>query len=85
VTSIAIQLDRKFSLTSDRLGVGGLIGAALAGPATRAFGLGPSIIGSLGLWAVGYGGLALVPETPAAPLVAAILLAALGAINPLRV
>jgi predicted MFS family arabinose efflux permease len=44
--------------------------------------VGATILGSLGLWAVGYGGLALVPESPAAPAVVAALLGAVGAINP---
>ncbi|HEV7665380.1 MAG TPA: MFS transporter, partial [Chloroflexota bacterium] len=64
------------------LGIGGLLGAAAAGPATRLFGVGATILGCLGLWAVGYGGLALVPESPAAPAVVAALLGAVGAINP---
>ncbi|MEA2732555.1 MAG: hypothetical protein QOF70_7030 [Acetobacteraceae bacterium] len=64
------------------LGIGGLIGAALAGPATRAFGLGATILGCLGLWSVGYGGLAFINASPLAPVLVAILLGAVGAINP---
>jgi MFS family permease len=65
------------------LGIGGLLGAAVSGPATRALGLGVTIVGSLGLWAIGYGGMAFVPESPLAPLVVAALLGAVGAINPI--
>ncbi|MDQ6669605.1 MAG: MFS transporter [Chloroflexota bacterium] len=35
------------------LGIGGLIGAVLAGPATRVLGLGATILTCLGLWSVG--------------------------------
>jgi MFS family permease len=65
------------------LGIGGVIGAALASPATRVIGLGATIVGSLGLWAAGYGGMAFVLDSPAAPIVVATLLAAIGAINPI--
>jgi len=51
------------------LGVGGLIGAVLTGPATRALGLGTTILGCLGLWSVGYGGLAFVNASPLGPVV----------------
>ena len=64
------------------LGIGGLIGAALAAPVTRALGLGASILVSLGLWAAGYGGMALVADSSLAPIVLATLLGAIGAINP---
>jgi MFS family permease len=60
------------------LGVGGLIGAALAGPATRQLGYAATILGSLLLWSVGFGGLALALQ----PLHAAVLLGLVGAINP---
>jgi hypothetical protein len=65
------------------LGIGGLIGAVLAGPATRVLGLGATILTCLGLWSVGYGGLAVIPESPLAPAFAALLLGAVGAINPI--
>jgi len=65
------------------LGIGGLIGAALAVPVTRVLGLGSSILISLGLWGIGYGGLALVPESSVAPVLIAGLLGAVGAINPI--
>jgi predicted MFS family arabinose efflux permease len=65
------------------LGIGGLIGAVLAGPATRALGLGTTILASFGLWAAGYGGMAFVAESAVAPLLVAVLLAAVGAINPI--
>jgi predicted MFS family arabinose efflux permease len=65
------------------LGIGGLIGAALTGPATRAVGIGTTILGCLGLWSVGYGGLAYISASPLAPVLAAILLGAVGAINPI--
>lgn len=65
------------------LGVGGLIGAVLTGPATRALGLGTTILGCLGLWSVGYGGLAFVNASPLGPAVVAMLLGAVGAINPI--
>lgn len=65
------------------LGVGGLIGAALAGPMRRVVGVGATILGCLTLWSVGYGGFAFITESAAAPVVAALLLGALGAINPI--
>jgi predicted MFS family arabinose efflux permease len=65
------------------LGIGGVIGAALTGPATRALGIGTTILGCLGLWSVGYGGLAFVNASPLAPVLAAMLLGAVGAINPI--
>src|SRR6185436_7826123 len=65
------------------LGVGGLIGAVLAGPLTRRLGLGATIVGSLALWAIGFGGLAFVPPSPLAPLLVAGLLGCVGAINPI--
>lgn len=65
------------------LGVGGLIGAALAWPARRAFGMGPTILVCVGFWAVGYGRLAFIPESGFSAALAAILLGAVGAINPI--
>jgi MFS family permease len=65
------------------LGIDGVIGAALTGPATRALGIGTTILGCLGLWSVGYGGLAFVNASPLAPVLAAMLLGAVGAINPI--
>jgi len=60
------------------LGIGGLVGAVLAGPATRRLGLGATILGCLGLWAVDYGVLAFISAAPFAP----ILLGAVGATIP---
>jgi MFS family permease len=65
------------------LGIGGLLGALIASPARRALGLGSSILGCLGLWSVGYGGMAFIAPSPLAPLVAGLLLGAVGAINPI--
>jgi predicted MFS family arabinose efflux permease len=65
------------------LGIGGLIGAALAGPLRHSVGLGATILGCLALWSVGYGGMAFTPPATIAPGVAAVLLGALGAINPI--
>jgi MFS family permease len=65
------------------LGVGGLVGAALAGPATRALGPGATIVWSLAVWALGFGGLAFVYESPWAPFLAAVLLGCVGMINPI--
>jgi MFS family permease len=65
------------------LGVGGLIGAVVAGPATRALGIGATIIGCLGLWSVGYGGIGFINDSPLAPVLAGVLLGAVGAINPI--
>jgi MFS family permease len=65
------------------LGIGGLIGAVLAGPATRALGVGATILVCLGLWSAGYGGFAFVGESAVAPLLSATLLGAIGAINPI--
>jgi predicted MFS family arabinose efflux permease len=65
------------------LGIGGLIGAVVATPARRGMGLGATILSCLGLWSVGYGGLALVAQSAFAPLAAGLLLGALGAINPI--
>jgi MFS family permease len=65
------------------LGIGGLIGAVLNGPVTRKLGPGLTIVGSLGMWAFGGGGLAFVPDSPLAPLLVGGLLGVLGAINPI--
>lgn len=65
------------------LGIGGLIGAVLNGPVYRALGPGRTIVGSMGLWAIGCLGLALVPDSPWAPLLFALFLGTLGAINPI--
>jgi predicted MFS family arabinose efflux permease len=65
------------------LGIGGLIGAALAGPLLQTVGLGATILGCLTLWSVGYGGLAFITQSTTASVVAAVLLGALGAINPI--
>jgi predicted MFS family arabinose efflux permease len=65
------------------LGIGGLIGALFASPARRALGLGATILACLGLWSAGYGGLAFIAQSAAAPLLAATLLGAVGAINPI--
>lgn len=65
------------------LGIGGLIGAVISGTVTRLLGLGTTILACLGLWSVAYAGMALINESPVAPLFAAVLLGALGAINPI--
>jgi predicted MFS family arabinose efflux permease len=65
------------------LGVGGLIGAAVAGPLTRAIGVGRAIVGSMALWGIGFAGLAFVPDAPLAPLAVAVLIGCVGAINPI--
>ena len=65
------------------LGIGGLIGALLAWPARRALGLGTTILACLGLWSAGYGGMAFIAQSPLAPVLAAMLLGAVGAINPI--
>jgi len=65
------------------LGIGGLIGAAVAGPLTRSLGPGMTIAGSLAVWAVGFGGLAFVYESPSAPLASAVLVGLVGTINPI--
>ncbi len=65
------------------LGIGGLIGAAVAGPLTKSLGPGLTIAGSLAIWALGFGGLALVYESASAPLAAAVLMGLVGTINPI--
>ena len=65
------------------LGVGGLIGAAIAGPLTHAIGVGRAIVGSMALWGIGFAGLAFVPDTPLAPFAVAGLIGCVGAINPI--
>jgi MFS family permease len=65
------------------LGIGGLIGAAISGPLTRRLGPGVTIAGSLAVWALGFGGLAFVYESPSAPLAAAVLIGLVGTINPI--
>jgi predicted MFS family arabinose efflux permease len=64
------------------LGVGGLVGAVVASPARHTLGLGVTILVCLGLWSVGYGGMAFIAPSPVAPLLAGMLLGAVGAINP---
>jgi predicted MFS family arabinose efflux permease len=64
------------------LGIGGLIGAVLAGPVTRGLGIGATILGCMALWSIGYGGMAFIADTPAAPVFATVLLGTIGAINP---
>jgi len=58
-------------------------GAALTGPATRALGIGATILGCLGLWSVGYGGIGFISDSPLAPVLAGVLLGAVGTINPI--
>src|SRR6266545_6652181 len=65
------------------LGIGGLIGAAVAGPLTKSLGPGLTIAGSLAIWALGFGGLAFVYESESAPLAAAVLMGLVGTINPI--
>ena len=65
------------------LGVGGLIGAATAGPVTRSIGVGRVIVGSMALWGVGFAGLAVVPDAPFAPVAVAALIGCVGAVNPI--
>ena len=66
------------------LGVGGLLGAALAGPVTRRWGIGATFLGAQLLWGGAYLGAAFVAGPP---LVAAIWLgtafAITGMINPI--
>jgi predicted MFS family arabinose efflux permease len=65
------------------LGIGGLIGAALNGPVYQALGPGRTIVGSMGLWTIGCMGLGFVPESPWAPVLVAVFLGTIGAINPI--
>ena len=66
-----------------RLGVGGLIGAAMSRPVTRTLGIGATILQCLVLWALGHGGLAFVSQATAVPILAGVLLRPLRAINPI--
>ncbi|MDQ6669418.1 MAG: MFS transporter [Chloroflexota bacterium] len=66
------------------VGVGGLVGAALSGPVTHRFGIGPVFVGVRLLWGVSYLATAFVGGPP--PVAAALLGAALaivGMVNPL--
>jgi predicted MFS family arabinose efflux permease len=66
------------------VGVGGLIGAALAGPVTRRWGIGATFLGAQLVWGASYLGAAVVAGPPR---LAAVLLAATfaltGVINPI--
>src|SRR6266851_877182 len=66
------------------VGVGGLIGAALAGPVTRRWGIGGTFLGAQLLWGGSYLGAAFVGGPP--PLAATVLAAAFaitGMVNPI--
>lgn len=66
------------------LGIGGLVGAGLAGPLTRRFGIGPTSLGGRALWGASFLAISLVGGPPA--LAAALLAAALalvGLVNPI--
>ena len=66
------------------VGVGGLIGAALAGPVTRRWGIGGTFLGAQLLWGGSYLGAAFVGGPP--PLAATVLAATFaitGMVNPI--
>lgn len=88
--AVVLLLTRELRLDAATIGavfaglaIGGLIGAALAGPLRQTVGLGATILGCLTLWSLGYGGLAFTTQSTSASVVAAILLGAFGAINPI--
>jgi predicted MFS family arabinose efflux permease len=65
------------------LGVGGLCGAAVAGVVTRAVGPGATLYGAMGIWGLAYGAMALVQPSAIAVPVLAVLMGAVGTINPI--
>jgi Na+/melibiose symporter-like transporter len=65
------------------LGVGGLFGAAVSGVVTRVVGPGATLYGAMVIWGVAYGAMALVRPSGLAVPVLAVLMGALGTINPI--
>jgi MFS family permease len=65
------------------VGIGGVLSAPLIAPLSTRFGPGPMLVGGMALWAIGYGALGLVPDSPVAVPLLGLLLGALGTINPL--
>jgi predicted MFS family arabinose efflux permease len=64
------------------LGIGGLLGAALAGVITRALGPGVTMLGGLVIWGLAFSAMALSPTSAAVVPFVAALLGAVGTINP---
>jgi predicted MFS family arabinose efflux permease len=65
------------------LGVGGLFGAAVSGVVTHAVGPGATLYGAMVIWGLAYGAMALVQPSGLAVPVLAVLMGALGTINPI--
>jgi predicted MFS family arabinose efflux permease len=65
------------------LGVGGLLGAAMSGVVTRAVGPGATLFGGMLIWGLAYSAMALVPPSAIAVPVLAVLMGAVGTINPI--
>jgi predicted MFS family arabinose efflux permease len=65
------------------LGVGGLFGAAVSGVVTRAVGPGATLYGAMVIWGLAYGAMALVQPSSLAVPILAVLMGALGTINPI--
>jgi MFS family permease len=65
------------------VGIGGLLGAAVAGPATRRWGVGVSFLAAMVLWGVSYLALAVVAGPPiTAAVLMALALSLVGMVNP---
>jgi predicted MFS family arabinose efflux permease len=65
------------------LGLGGLLGAAAYGVVTRLLGPGRTVVGAYLLWGLSYAAMGLAPASPIAVPILAVLMGALGTINPI--
>ncbi len=65
------------------LGIGGLFGATVSGVVTRAIGPGATLYCAMVIWGLAYAAMGLVQPSPIAVPVLAVLMGALGTINPI--